>query len=125
MPLPVPLSRLVALRLPIAARFVFIQNIDEFSRIEHLATRLAFNKLDVLLASDDADLRMFARCRHMGELGLAKSLPSPHPLVNRELVGMDVFFDLVQTAGTSARGAGVHAAYYSFAQSPRCSGTQK
>jgi type II secretory pathway component PulK len=54
--LPHPL-RLFPLRLIL----VFVQNIFELRRVKYFAARLAFYKLDVLLAGDDADLGMFAR----------------------------------------------------------------
>ena len=38
----------------------FVEDVGELSSIEHLAAELAHNELSVLLASDDADLRMFA-----------------------------------------------------------------
>jgi hypothetical protein len=47
--------------------FVFVEDVGELSRIEDLAAELAHNKLGVLLAGDDADLGMFARCRHKGK----------------------------------------------------------
>jgi hypothetical protein len=56
-----PLSGLIAPGfLAIPNWIFFIQDIHELRRIEHLATHLALHKLDVLLAGDDANLRMFA-----------------------------------------------------------------
>ena len=42
----------------------FVEDVGELSGIEDLATELADNELGVLLAGDEADLRMFARCWH-------------------------------------------------------------
>ena len=71
--------------LPIRSRILFGQNICEFRRVENLTAELALNKLDVLFASDDADIRMFTGCRHMGEeFDLVSSLPMPNPVVNPE-----------------------------------------
>jgi hypothetical protein len=47
--------------------FVFVQDVGELGRIEDLAAELAHNELGVLLAGDDANLGMFARCGHKGE----------------------------------------------------------
>jgi hypothetical protein len=38
----------------------FVEDIGELCRIEHFAAELALNKLSVLLAGEDANLRMFA-----------------------------------------------------------------
>jgi hypothetical protein len=63
----------------------FAEDVGELRRVEDLAAELALNELDVLLAGDDADLGMFARCRHRGEdAGLVSSLPLPNPVVNAE-----------------------------------------
>jgi hypothetical protein len=45
---------------------VFVEDVGELGRIEDLAAELAHNELSVFLAGDDANLRMFARCRHKG-----------------------------------------------------------
>ncbi len=45
----------------------FAEDVGELGRIEDLAAELTHNVLGVLLAGDDPDLRMFARCRHKGE----------------------------------------------------------
>ena len=63
----------------------FAQNVRELRRVEHLAACLAFHKLDVVLAGDDANLWMFARCRHRGSVCAWKDLPLPNPLVNRRI----------------------------------------
>jgi hypothetical protein len=47
-------------------RIVFIQDVGELGRIEYLAAELALDKLDVLLAGDDANLGMFAQYGHKG-----------------------------------------------------------
>jgi hypothetical protein len=46
--------------LAVPGRVFLVQNVHEFSRIEDLSAHLALHKLDVLLAGDDANLRMFA-----------------------------------------------------------------
>ena len=46
----------------------FAEDVGELGRVEDLAAHLALDKLDVLLAGDDADLWMFARCRHRGKM---------------------------------------------------------
>ena len=46
---------------------VFVEDVRELGGVEDLAAELALDELDVLLAGDDADLGMFARCRHRGE----------------------------------------------------------
>ncbi len=45
----------------------FAEDVGELGRIEDLAAELADDELGVLLAGDDANLWMFARCRHKGE----------------------------------------------------------
>ncbi len=45
----------------------FVEDVGELSGIEDLAAELADNELGVLLAGDDANLRMFARCWHAVE----------------------------------------------------------
>ncbi len=45
-------------------RVFFVQDVGELGGVEDLAAELTLNKLDVLLAGDDADLGMFARCGH-------------------------------------------------------------
>ena len=42
----------------------FIEDVGELGGVEYLAADLALDELDVLLAGDDANLGMFARCRH-------------------------------------------------------------
>jgi hypothetical protein len=64
---------------------LFAEDVGELGRVEDLAAELALDKLDVLLAGDDADLGMFARCRHMGRG--AKSLHLRKLLVNQEIRG--------------------------------------
>jgi hypothetical protein len=65
-----PESGFVARRLAAVrgrALFVdFVKDVGELGRVKHLAAKLAHNELSVLLAGDDANLRMFARCRHKG-----------------------------------------------------------
>jgi hypothetical protein len=56
---PSPDSSLVGL-LSIPRRIFLGQNVRELRRVKYLAAQLALDKLDVFLASDDADLRMFA-----------------------------------------------------------------
>jgi hypothetical protein len=62
---------------PIRRPVVFIQDIGKLSRIEDFAANLTLDKLDVLLAGDDADLGMFARFRHKGR-SLKKVCPCPY-----------------------------------------------
>ncbi len=45
---------------PIRRAILFVQNVDELSRVKYLAARLALNKLDVFFAGNDADLWVFA-----------------------------------------------------------------
>jgi hypothetical protein len=45
-------------------RVVFIEDVSELGGVKYLAADLALDELDVLLAGDDANLGMFARCRH-------------------------------------------------------------
>ena len=56
-------SRLFTLRLNAV---FFAQYVGELRGVKNLATKLALDKLNVLLAGDDAYLRMFARGRHKG-----------------------------------------------------------
>jgi hypothetical protein len=70
-------SGLFALRLNLIRNpIVLIQDVHKLSRIEDLAANLALNKLNVILASDDADLGMFARFGHKGR-SLKKVCPCP------------------------------------------------
>jgi len=45
---------------PIRRAILFVQNIDELSRVKYFTARLALNKLDVFFAGNDADLWVFA-----------------------------------------------------------------
>jgi hypothetical protein len=65
---------------------VFVEDVDELGGVEDLAADLALDELDVLLAGDDANLGMFAQCRHRGKAEeLVKILPLPKPVVNLEI----------------------------------------
>ena len=50
----------------VGAALDFAEDVGELGGVEDLAAELALDKLDVFLAGDDADLGMFARCRHRG-----------------------------------------------------------
>ena len=73
----------------------FRKNIREFRRVEHLAAELALNKLDVFLAGDDANIRVFTSGRHIGEeMDLVSSLPMLNPVVNQEFAQISMNFHL-------------------------------